>query len=150
MRWMKYFGNSIFASDGRYVLHVDYFSDDYWNFSIMDLVKKVFVNTHTTFIWGGSKEEMKKICLEQYKILKSMKSLIILIITTIYFIGCVPSQTVKVRSMSVNNSVDEWVWEGIYVAPKKYDTITKIVFVHDTIKIHDTVFIQLKPLNHIA
>lgn len=70
---MKFFGRSIFASDGRYVLHVDYFSDNDWEFSVMDLRKKVYVNTHTTFIWGKSKEEMKRICLEQYHKLKSNK-----------------------------------------------------------------------------
>jgi hypothetical protein len=73
MRWYKYFGKSIFASDGRYVLHVDWFGDKDWNFLVIDTVGKVFVNTHTTWLWATSKKEMKRICLEQYELLKNQK-----------------------------------------------------------------------------
>jgi len=73
MKWYKYFGKSIFASDGRYVLHVDYFGDEDWNFLVIDTVTMRFSNTHTTFIWSKSKEGMKKICLEQYELLKNQK-----------------------------------------------------------------------------
>lgn len=67
-----------------------------------------------------------------------MRTLIIFILLSFIFIGCVPAQTVKVRSMSVNNSIDEWRGVG------EFENKGSAKAFMDTVTVHDTVYLPIE------